>query len=61
MKEFVKLKPKHFVNSVIPAEVRDLVEPTISYSDIEDLIEINTPVYFPKIEYLAGDAGEIIS
>lgn len=46
---------------LFPAEVRDLVEPTISYSDIEDLIEINTPVYFPKIEYLAGDAGEIIS
>ena len=46
---------------LFPAEVRDLVEPTISYSDIEDLVEINTPVYFPKIEYLAGDAGETIS
>ena len=46
---------------LFPAEVRDLVMPTISYSDIEDLIEINTPVYFPKIEYLAGDAGETIS
>lgn len=46
---------------LFPAEVRDLIEPTISYSDIEDLIEINTPVYFPNIEYLAGDAGETIS
>lgn len=46
---------------LFPAEVRDLIEPTISYSDIEDLIEINTPVYFPEIEYLAGDAGETIS
>ena len=44
-----------------PAEVRDLVMPTISYSDIEELVEINTPVYFPNIEYLAGDAGETIS
>lgn len=46
---------------LFPAEVRDLVMPTISYSDIEDLVEINTPVYFPEIEYLAGDAGETIS
>ena len=46
---------------LFPAEVRDLVMPTISYSDIEELIEINTPVYFPNIEYLAGDAGETIS
>lgn len=46
---------------LFPAEVRDLIEPTISYSDIEDLVEINTPVYFPEIEYLAGDAGETIS
>lgn len=46
---------------LFPAEVRDLVIPTISYSDIEDLVEINTPVYFPNIEYLAGDAGETIS
>ena len=46
---------------LFPAEVRDLVEPTISYSDIEDLVEINTPVYFPEIKYLAGDAGETIS
>ena len=46
---------------LFPAEVRDLVMPTISYSDIEDLVEINTPVYFPNIEYLAGDAGETIS
>ena len=46
---------------LFPAEVRDLVMPTISYSDIEELVEINTPVYFPNIEYLAGDAGETIS
>ena len=46
---------------LFPAEVRDLVMPTISYSDIEDLVEINTPIYFPKIEYLAGDAGETIN
>lgn len=46
---------------LFPAEVRDLVIPTISYSDIEELVEINTPVYFPNIEYLAGDAGETIS
>ena len=46
---------------LFPAEVRDLVMPTISYSDIEELVEINTPVYFPNIEYLAGDAGETIN
>lgn len=46
---------------LFPAEVRDLVIPTISYSDIEELVEINTPVYFPNIEYLAGDAGETIN
>ena len=46
---------------LFPAEVRDLVEPTISYSDIETLVEINTPVYIPSIEYLAGDAGETIA
>lgn len=46
---------------LFPAEVRDLVMPTISYSDIEELVEINTPIYFPNIEYLAGDAGETIS
>ena len=46
---------------LFPAEVRDLVMPTISYSNIEELVEINTPVYFPNIEYLAGDAGETIS
>ena len=46
---------------LFPAEVRDLVMPTISYSDIEELVEINTPVYFPNIEYLAGDAGETTS
>ena len=46
---------------LFPAEVRDLIEPTIKYSDIETLVEINTPVYFPKIEYLAGDAGETIN
>ena len=46
---------------LFPAEVRDLVMPTISYSDIEELVEINTPVYFPNIEYLVGDAGETIS
>lgn len=45
---------------LFPAEVRDLVEPVISYSDIETIVEINTPVYYPQVEYLAGDAGETI-
>lgn len=45
---------------LFPAEVRDLVEPIISYSDIETTVEINTPVYYPQVEYLAGDAGETI-
>ena len=45
---------------LFPAEVRDLVEPIIEYSDIETLVEINTPVYYPQVEYLAGDAGETI-
>ena len=46
---------------LFPAEVRPLVEPSISYSDIDTLVEINTPVYTPQIEYLAGDAGETIA
>ena len=46
---------------LFPAEVRELVEPTIEYSDIETLVEINTPVIFPEVEYLAGDAGETIA
>ncbi len=46
---------------LFPAEVRTLVEPSISYSDIDTLVEINTPVYTPSIEYLAGDAGETIA
>ena len=45
---------------LFPAEVRELVEPTIEYSDIKTLVEINTPVYYPQVEYLAGDAGETI-
>ena len=45
---------------LFPAEVRELVEPTIEYSDIETLVEINTPVYYPQVEYLAGDAGETV-
>ena len=43
---------------LFPAEVRQLVYPTIEYSDISTLVEINTPVYYPQVEYLAGDAGE---
>ena len=39
---------------LFPAEVRELVEPTIEYSDIKTLVEINTPVYYPQVEYLAG-------
>jgi hypothetical protein len=46
---------------LFPAEVRDLVEPVISYSDIATLVEINTPVAYPQVEYLAGDAGETIA
>lgn len=46
---------------LFPAEVRALVEPVIAYSDITTLVEINTPVYFPQVEYLAGDAGETIA
>ena len=46
---------------LFPAEVRPLVEPSIEYSDIETLVEINTPVYYPQVEYLAGDAGETIA
>ena len=45
---------------LFPAEVRELVEPTIEYNDIKTLVEINTPVYYPQVEYLAGDAGETI-
>ena len=43
---------------LFPAEVRELVEPAISYSDIATLVEINNPVVYPEVEYLAGDAGE---
>jgi hypothetical protein len=32
---------------LFPAEVRPLVGPSIMYSDIETLVEINTPVYVP--------------
>lgn len=46
---------------LFPADVRDLVEPMITYSDIETLVEINTPIYFPQVEYLAGDAGDTIT
>ncbi len=46
---------------LFPAEVRALVEPSISYSDIDTLVEINSPVYTPQVEYLAGDAGETIA
>ncbi|MBR2248222.1 MAG: hypothetical protein IJ880_14575 [Bacilli bacterium] len=46
---------------LFPAEVRDLVEPTISYSDIIDLVEKGTPIVYPEVEYLAGDAGETIA
>ena len=46
---------------LFPADVRDLVEPMITYSDIETLVEINTPVYFPQVEYLAGDAGDTVA
>ncbi len=46
---------------LFPAEVRPLVGPSISYSDIETLVEINSPVYTPQVEYLAGDAGETIA
>lgn len=43
---------------LFPAEVRELVEPAISYSDIATLVEINNPIVYPEVEYLAGDAGE---
>lgn len=43
---------------LFPAEVRELVEPSIEYSDIATLVARNTPVYYPQVEYLAGDAGE---
>jgi hypothetical protein len=46
---------------LFPAEVRELVEPLISYSDIATLVEINTPIVYPEVEYLAGDAGETIA
>jgi hypothetical protein len=46
---------------LFPAEVRDLVEPVISYEDIATLVEINTPITYPTVEYLAGDAGETVA
>ena len=46
---------------LFPAEVRELVEPEISYQDIATLVEINSPVVYPQVEYLAGDAGETIA
>lgn len=46
---------------LFPAEVRDLISPTIDYSDITSLVEINSPIYYPQVEYLAGDAGETIA
>ena len=46
---------------LFPAEVRSLVYPSIFYSDIDELVEINTPVYTPQVYYDPGDAGETIS
>jgi len=46
---------------LFPAEVRELVEPVISYSDIATLVEINNPIAYPEVEYLAGDAGDTIA
>jgi len=46
---------------LFPAEVRELVEPVISYQDIATLVEINSPIVYPQVEYLAGDAGETIA
>ena len=46
---------------LFPAEVRSLIYPSIFYSDIDELVEINTPVYTPQVHYDPGDAGETIS
>ena len=46
---------------LFPAEVRELVEPEISYQDIATLVEINNPIVYPEVEYLAGDAGDTIA
>ena len=46
---------------IFPAEVRELIEPTIEYSDIETLVEKGSPIYYPQVEYLAGDAGETVA
>ena len=46
---------------LFPAEVRELIEPLISYADIATLVEVNTPIVYPEVEYLAGDAGETIA
>ena len=46
---------------LFPAEVRDLVQPTIEYSDIVTLVEKGSPIVYPSVEYLAGDAGEIVA
>lgn len=46
---------------LFPAEVRDLVQPTIEYTDIETLVEKSSPIVYPSVEYLAGDAGETVA
>ena len=46
---------------LFPAEVRELIEPTIEYSEVDDLVERGYPISYPSVEYLAGDAGETVA
>lgn len=46
---------------LFPAEVRELIQPTIEYSDITTLLEKGSPIVYPEVEYLAGDAGETVA
>jgi hypothetical protein len=34
---------------LFPAEVRDLVQPTIEYSDIVTLVEKGSPIVYPSV------------
>ena len=45
---------------LFPASTRDLIRPTLQYSEISTLVEINSPVQVPQVFYQQGDAGETI-
>ena len=45
---------------LFPADTRDLIQPTLTYTYVDNLVEVNSPVYTPQLDYSAGDAGETI-